>query len=415
MGDKVKLLLVPSDLFGVGNYRNIWPGKQIDKENENEFYIEIQPGSDITEQKKEYYKQFDIIHFHRHFGPYEIMPKFFKELKDSGVTLIMDIDDYWNAPPTHPMHYNAKKEKLAEKTIETMKNSDWVTTTTNIFAGFIKEHNSNVFVLPNAIDPQHRMWQEEDIPKTDKIKVTWIGGSSHLHDLEILRSSLSILHSDDALKNKYQIVMCGYDIRGSVSELDQAGNHIRTRKIQPSETVWNKFEEIFTDNYKITSEEYKKWLKTYKNEPYPFGDINDSLFIRRWTLPVTQYGKHYNHADICLAPLVESTFNAAKSELKIIEAGMKKKALIAQDFGIYKELLTNGENGLLINSDKNHRGWYDAIKKLIVNKDLREKLANNLHEFVKDKYHISNVTKTRFGFYKDIIKSKKQKEELIIK
>jgi glycosyltransferase involved in cell wall biosynthesis len=98
-------------------------------------------------------------------------------------------------------------------------------------------------------------------------------------------------------------------------------------------------------------------------------------------------------------------FNYVKSELKIIESGMKRKALIAQDFGIYKELLKNNETALLVSDNK--KGWYKVIKELITNPDLREKLANNLHDFVKDKYELKNVTDDRVEFYKQIIKDKK--------
>jgi len=123
---------------------------------------------------------------------------------------------------------------------------------------------------------------------------------------------------------------------------------------------------------------------------------------------------------VCLAPLDETEmikdskgtisrrvhiFNEVKSELKIIEAGMKKKALIAQDFGVYKHLIKNGETGILISDNK--KGWFKAMKDLILNPELREKLANNLHEFVKDKYELKNVTRDRVEFYKKIIQDKK--------
>jgi glycosyltransferase involved in cell wall biosynthesis len=125
-------------------------------------------------------------------------------------------------------------------------------------------------------------------------------------------------------------------------------------------------------------------------------------------LPLTQYGKHYNYCDVCLAPLAENTFNEVKSELKIIEAGLTKKVLIAQEFGIYKDLIQNGENGILIPKSKNVRGWYEAIRKVINDKDYREKLSNNLYNFVKDKYTLEIVTENRVKWYEEIYLRKKQ-------
>jgi len=43
--------------------------------------------------------------------------------------------------------------------------------------------------------------------------------------------------------------MCGDDVRVFITEVDQKGNVIQNRKIHPHETIWNKFEEVFTDNY----------------------------------------------------------------------------------------------------------------------------------------------------------------------
>ena len=107
----------------------------------------------------------------------------------------------------------------------------------------------------------------------------------------------------------------------------------------------------------------------------------------------------------------EIKLSEVKSELKIIEAGMKKKALIAQDFGIYKELLKDGETGILIKDNKD--GWYKAMKKVIQDPEYRQMLADNLHNFVKDKYDLKNVTTQRAEIYKSLVKEKaKKKAEL---
>ena len=404
---KIKLLMLCSDTAGVGHFRNIWPAQQIEKDFKNEFYVEIVSNPDYN--NKNYFKQFDIIHFHRQMGDYAVLPEFSKELREAGVTLIMDIDDYWAPPESHPLHMLAKQEKMAEKITKAFKLVDYVTTTTEIFANHIKPYNKNVIVMPNGIDMTQKMWQDEEIRKTDKVRVGWIGGSSHLKDLEILKPSMKLLHNDLSLKDKYQMVMSGYDVRGTITEIHPDGKQT-TRKILPNETVWNQFESIFTDNYNpnLISEDYKNYLKKCEIKPYTNEDVLSTNYVRRWTLPLTQYGKHYNYYDVCLAPLADNIFNEVKSELKIIEAGMKKKVLIAQDYSIYKKLLKHGETGMLITKPMNEKGWYNAIKNVIEDKELREKLSYNLHEFVKDKYSLQNLTKERVAIYKDIV-AKKQK------
>ena len=52
--------------------------------------------------------------------------------------------------------------------------------------------------------------------------------------------------------------------------------------------------------------------------------------------PITSYALNYNLFDISMAPLKEHMFNKVKSQLKVIEAGFHKKALIAQNYGPYQ-------------------------------------------------------------------------------
>lgn len=410
---KIKILAVPSDNFGCCNFRLAWPAQQLHRDFGDEFDIEIGHNA-IDYNNINFLKQFDIIHFHRQFGPYDKMFETFKELKNAGVTIVMDIDDYWQPPTTHPLHYAAIHEKIPEKTLATLKAADYVTTTTDIFAKYIKPINPNVFVMANAIDTNHQMWKDENTSKNDKVRISVICGSSHLNDLELLKSSMNILHNDNSLAGKYQIVLCGYDVRGNITQINPDGSQ-QTRKILPSETVWNKFEEIVTDNYnpKIIDPEYKAWLLKYKNESYTKTDVYEGNYVRRWTLPLTQYGKHYNYCDVLIAPLDENIFNEAKSELKAIEGGLKNKVLIAQDYGIHKQILTDGENAILIPKKQNVRGWYEAIKKIINDKEYREKLANNLNVFTKERYTLKIATEKRAEIYRQII-AKKQENNVVL-
>lgn len=414
---KIKILAVPSDTQGVGHWRTIWPIQALQKDFGKEFDVEINLGPNMDNMN--YLKQFDIIHFHRHLGPFETIDSNFAELKAAGVTLIMDIDDFWEPPTTHPLYQIVKEEKLGEKIIKTIQLSDYVTTTTDIFAKEIEKYNKNVIIIPNAINMNDKMWKSEVTPnETDRCRISWIGGSSHFNDLKLLEPSMNALYRNKELEDKFQIIMCGFDTRGSITEIKQDGSRT-TRAILPHETIWMKFEEIFTNKYSdvIKDEEYFKWLNKIKKEEYP--DQYKKSYVRRWTLPLTQYGKHYDYCDVCLAPIDSideyktdkgqmikriNKFNEVKSELKIIEAGMKKKCLIAQDFGIYSQLLENGKTGILIKDNKD--GWYKAIKKIILDPAYREKLANNLHEYVKDKYELKIVTANRAVIYKDILLTK---------
>jgi glycosyltransferase involved in cell wall biosynthesis len=402
MSDKIKILFQPSDIAGVGHFRSIWPAQEMQRKHKDSFEVKIDLSPNFNDLES--LKKYDIIHFHRHFGPIERLDEIFDTLQNAGVTMIMDIDDYWAPPKSHPMYHAAKNEKIEEKIVKTLRKSDYITTTTDIFKKEIIKYNKNVIIMPNAIDVNHKMWRNvEDIKREDKLRISWIGGSSHLEDLKLLENSMGRLNSDNSLIDKYQIILCGFDTRGHITEINQNTGEQKTRKITPEESVWNRFENIFTSNYKIVDEDYEKFLKTYKNESYN-GKYSELNYVRRWTLPLTQYGKHYNYCDVCLAPLVKNTFNKVKSELKIIEAGMTKKVLIAQDFGVYKDLIKHGETGFLVPDARNHKDWYKNIKNLINNPEEVERISTNLHNFVKERYSLENVTKNRVESYMSLCK-----------
>lgn len=418
--------MCPSDRSGVGAMRSIWPAQQLKRAHGDEVEVHLDFHPDVN--NLDYLSKFDIIHFHRMLGPYDGSEVLFTELKRRGVKLIMDIDDYWMPPPTHHLYAIILADKMNEQIENNLRLADWITTTTDIFAEEIRKFNPNVMVFPNAINREESMWASETVPDPlGRTRITWIGGSSHMHDLIKIKDSMALLASDKGLHDKFQFLMCGFDVRGSITEIN--GSERRVRPIQKHETIWMEFERIFTNDYALIDDpEYKKWLLKIENKEYP--KMYEQNYVRRWTLPLTQYARHYDYCDICLAPLAETyehrgptnpktgapgpmsyrenLFNKMKSALKILEAGMKRKALIAQDFGIYSELIEDGVNGILVNKSDDKKGWYKAIKRLVNDPELRMRMADNLHEMVKERYDINVVNEQRLDFYKSLVGAHKE-------
>jgi glycosyltransferase involved in cell wall biosynthesis len=305
----------------------------------------------------------------------------------------------------HPIHDIIKFNKINEKIVANLKVAKYVTTTTTLFADEIKKLNKNVVVFPNAINPNESQFKEPT-PESDRLRIGWLGGSSHLHDIQLLDQGLSKVTS---LKDKVQYVLCGFDTRGTVTEINsQTGEHTK-RNILPAETVWAAYEKIFTQNYSIVSDDYKKNLLNYSQEAYP--NELDEAYVRVWTKPVTSYAKNYSKFDVSLSPIKNHMFNRMKSQLKVIEAGFYKKALIASNLGPYtidlKHCLKNGEfvdgNALLVDENRNHSDWSKYIEKLVKNPNLAKDMGERLYETVKDKYDLNVVTKARAEFYKSIL------------
>jgi glycosyltransferase involved in cell wall biosynthesis len=327
----------------------------------------------------------------------------------------MDLDDYWSPGQHHPAYLLIKNNKLDKLILDNVRSARNVTTTTSVFADEISKYNKNVYVLANAIDPNEKQYTPTPEP-SERIRIGWLGGSSHLKDLEILKG-VAGRFKGDGLLDKIQFVVCGFDLRGTMTMIDEKTGQQTQRPIKPMESVWYQYEKIFTDDYAIVSPEYKNFLLSFKQEEYP--NVANEPYRRVWTKPISTYASNYNLFDISLSPIEENTFNKVKSQLKVIEAGFHKKAIIAQNYGPYQIDLVNSQefggswnengNGILIDSNKNHKDWYKFIKKLVENPDLIKQLSTNLHNTVKDKYSMDKVTENRRDLYLKLVNEKNNK------
>jgi glycosyltransferase involved in cell wall biosynthesis len=402
---KINVLVLPSDKSGVGKFRSVDPHVMLQNMYPDDFHIDIDYEPKVTDQN--YWKKYQIVHVHRNIGQtYEETPKLIEWLKSNGIIVIVDIDDYWLPTKEHPIHQLIIQNKIHQKIMDNLKVASYVTTTTKLFADEIRKYNKNVEVFANAINPKDPQFNEETLP-SDKIRVGWLGGSSHLHDLKLMSGFVSKL---SPLQDKLQYYVCGFDTRGTVTEINKETGQQTQRAIKPEETVWARYEEIFTDNYKIVTPKYKEFLSKFEEKEF-FGWENEN-YVRVWTRPVTTYAKNYSKFDISLAPIQNHIFNRMKSQLKVIEAGFYKKALIASNVGPYtidlKHALHQGQftdgNALLVNESNNHSDWAKNIKKLVENPNMIVDLGERLYETVKDRYDLNNVTKERAEFYKSLIK-----------
>lgn len=405
---KLRILAVPSDNHGVGKYRILDPYKFIGNNFSEEVHTDIV--FDV-EDNDDFFLNYDAVVFHSfiHKAPFERNIQRIEWLKSKGIKVIMDIDDMWAVDQRHPMYEQIKATKLPEKKVQMLRLVDYVTCTTEYFANVIKERlglRTNVFVFPNAVDENEPQFKSNPIP-SDRLRFGWLGGSSHLHDLDMLKSGIHTIQNQ--FLDKTQFVLCGFDLRGQVSEINKQTGEIRKRDILPHETVWSQYEKIFTNDYKSLSPEYSKFLLTFKDEKY--SDENEP-YRRRWTQEISRYANNYNYFDVSLAPLVDSMFNGCKSQLKIIEAGFHKKPIIASETNPYTIDLINAVdegkfidkgNALLVSPRKNHKQWAQHIKRLIENPNMIEDLGNRLYETVKDKYSLMKVSKDRVQFFKSIL------------
>lgn len=450
--NKIRILFYNKDIAGVNYFRTETPAIALEKYYSDKFEIEINSNIDFNDPNViNYLRTFNIINYHREFHPDpNVMLRLVKELEMFGVKFVVDIDDYWQLDKNHPLFGLAKEQKIAEKITDNLKVANYVTTTTDYFADEIKKitGKDNVGVFYNAIDPSF-MGQFTDKRFSDPnglVRIVYAGGSSHKHDVKLLEGVFNRLHVDPETKGKFKIIIAGWDTTGETTELSideefgkemqmrglwtkqilKALNQTRgniqfingipkdlkdkykegvyrmsKRPLRADESVYLQYENILTDNHRIISDRnYINYLNMYVRGTYQ----NEGNFARRWTEKANVYANVLNEADIVLAPLVDNEFNRMKSNLKQVECWTRKLPIICSDMVPYNVDGIDGVNCLLVPHKPNEaKHWFKALKKLILDADLRKELGQNLYDKFSVDYHLKNVSQKRADFYQKII------------
>lgn len=290
--------------------------------------------------------------------------------------LIVDIDDYWNVPPHNYMHNLFKKQDFKKKIINLLKSADLITTTTKYLRDEIVLFNKNVVIIPNSIDPSEQQFIHVSQP-SNRFRFGMATGSSHIEDIKVIRSTLGKLMNKN--KDGVQFVLAGFDIK--IKGIDG--------KIRMSykDTIWKKYEEILTGDFKDISNEYTAFLKAaIPNKQYE--KVDDEIYKRIWTKPIQQYGTSYNEMDTVVAPLRVDKFNSMKSELKIVEAGFHRLPIVCTNIGMYADVIKHGENGFLVDENKAHKDFVKYVNLLTNNVDMRIEMGENLYKTVNDRFNL---------------------------
>lgn len=110
-----------------------------------------------------------------------------------------------------------------------------------------------------------------------------------------------------------------------------------------------------------------------------------------------KYPSVMDRTDVFVAPLTDNTYNKSKSGIKFLEISAAGKPGVYQDIRQYKELI-NGENGLLAYTTNE---WYDCLKRLLEDKELRRSVGQKAFESLKP-YTIQAHINDYVDFFKSL-------------
>lgn len=272
----------------------------------------------------------DVLLFSRYMYEKE-QAKIITAFKKKGVKVIVDQDDHWELPQRHIARVQHVKNNIARKILEAMRWADEVWTTHAMLAGEIKNYNRNVKVYPNALNPIDEQWIPNPITSS-KHRIGFVGGNTHEDDLYETRNAWVAAHSQH---NNMEAVLGGAN----------------------SDSVYGRYQIIMSGGGKGMC------------RVLAAKDVNN-------------YGVLYDHMDVVIAPLVGSTFNRMRSNLKIIEAGMKATPIICSWMHPYNI----DTRGVFVTGN-----WRKAFNKAL--RMSKEKLADDglaLREYVISNFDIRN-------------------------
>lgn len=306
--------------------------------------VDVHITNKLTEEQLE--KGCDLLVINR-FAFYNEPKEIFDWRDKYKFKLVIDIDDYWELNSGHILYENWHFNNIPNIIVNNISKADIVTCTHDRLAEYIKTYNKNVHILPNAIPGGFEQFLIDKKP-SDKVRIMYQGSITHRADMEILRNPMKRVHSDKLLRDKIQMVF---------------GGHVRN--LTDSDAMLG----AFTNGLKL----------------------NPLIFPG--TKP-TDYYQIYNHADICVVPLVSNRFNRFKSNLKVLEAAYAGCAVMVSKVHPY---LGFPDDSVIYVEDQTD--WYKNIKALTDVNYFRHLVGKNLMAYCQKHYNFKEINEKRQHIY----------------
>jgi hypothetical protein len=254
-------------------------------------------------------------------------------MKSLGFKVVLDLDDDIALDPDHVLYDAYRDNKVTQKLVAHLRRADVVMVTNAVLAGRIKDYHRQIVVVPNALpfdqDQFHRSALREGR------KIVYVGGFTHLQDLEVVYDSVP----------RKQLLIAG---------LLEGGNDLPSR-------AWSVIRKRFH-----------------------FAEFRPAK-----ELP--EYMSLYDGPEIAIAPLADTPFNRCKSNLKMLEAGAKGLAFVAS--GLHPYLNEIDSRATLYASSRSE--WKQQLMKLLGDAAFRREQSERLAAHVREHYHLDRVNQLR--------------------
>ncbi len=107
--------------------------------------------------------------------------------------------------------------------------------------------------------------------------------------------------------------------------------------------------------------------------------------------------EYYYDADILIAPLIQDTFNDHRSTLKLVEAGIAGKTIVASNTRGYQAYRRDGVSLV----DNTFDQWTTALRELILNDALRDERSKFNMNAAYELYSAETLTQQRIEYFEE--------------
>jgi len=258
--------------------------------------------------------------------------------KKNKIPVIYEIDDnLLEIPPRHPQYSYWEKIKNNPKYRWYLRNADCITTTTRPLAYYLKQFNKNIFLLPNYIDSTLYPKQEVEIENKNSngkiFTIGYAGSSTHSYDFEPICSALKKINK--LFSKKIQFHFIGF---------------------APSELL-------------------KETNLMFDGRCIPYYDYLNNI--------------HQKKIDLCLAPLIDNSFNECKSNIKFLEYTLVGIPGIYSKVGPYKNTIKNGVTGFLVEKN-NEKQWVEALRNILEKPESLNQIRSNAQKYINSSFMLKD-------------------------
>ena len=140
-------------------------------------------------------------------------------------------------------------------------------------------------------------------------------------------------------------------------------------------------------------------------QPFPeFAEFTDRVEKRPlgWRRLPAEIGR----VDINIIPLVINLFTEGKSDLKYYEAALVEVPSVASPTLVYQSAIEHGSNGFLA---RTRDDWYEALRTLIVDSDLRRRMGKRAHQHAIENYAPPVIASHALNVYRGILRDRRKR------